>query len=240
MQRWKWGGSRFQGLWSPFPVTPQYTSVKIIWPWSWIFFPELILVVFLKKICHCEDEEVQPTLSGQIKANPDTGIQMERNYLLTRYPFSSVCKFWTRDRGRKVLLGKCRIEKYNINVNDVYNMRLTFLVSETQPTEWLLTLQRARLLCKWFATGDLWVMSSSVHSVWAPVPKVQPALGPGILEREVLLTWCTCFWKKGAQLVSWSGNGTAACSLQVALGNQGSLVLSCHLWISYRAAKALH
>lgn len=108
------GGSRFQGAMEPLPVTPQVHLMKIIWPSNYIFPPELILVVLLKKICHCEDEEVQPNLSGQIKANPDIEIQIEKHYLLTRYIFSSICKFWTRDGGRKVLLGKCRIEKYNI------------------------------------------------------------------------------------------------------------------------------
>lgn len=56
------------------------------------------------------------------------------------------------------------LKKNSINMNDVYNVLLTFLVSETQTLEWLLTLQTAFSLCKWFATGHLWVMSSLVHS----------------------------------------------------------------------------
>lgn len=57
---------------------------------------------------------------------------------------------------------------------------------------------------------------------------------------RALLAWRTCFWHKGAQLVSWSADGTAACSPQVALGNQGlRVLLGCHLWVSDRAVNAL-
>lgn len=193
-------GANFQ----PPPGTFQWRSQSF----KFNLFPEFIIVVFLKESVTPQSKKFSQIFKAKSKPIQTLEYKLKILFANQIHFFQVYINFGPETNERMSLLWKWRIEKYNINMSDVYSVLLTFFVSETQNARVITHSTKSLLALQTVCHGTPWSNEQLLRALCTGLgfPRYrrwQP--GARIFQRKALLTWCTpCLLEKGAQLVSCS------------------------------------